>query len=208
MGDATLQRDEVSWLAAVDWSRALTIAEGIAEPWFRVQSLTCCAKHAPDDRTALNLIERAWSTARSQPDRYRAYAVTPWIVEAATRRGMRATAVEIVQTVLDQRGSITPSKSRCRALTGLWHASIPLGPDVSDPVLRASAEAAFELIGASHRRPRGIGKSEFASIILTAVTCAPSVATELLAACPDQPLAKRIRARIAEGEMYLPRLSW
>lgn len=183
----------------------MAITALIEESWFRVQAMATCARHAPTDAQAEELIEQAWRLAVGESDRFNTVSVSAWIIGAALHRGMRDRASMIVAFGLATSPEITPLKSRCRALADIWQAALPLGTEISSPILRAAAHAAFELLSAEHPRPRGIGRSELSGLILTAVSCAPLVAEELLQQCPSRETADRLRARIATGERYSPR---
>ena len=155
-GECCGLRARVQQLARRDWAKALNEARDIPLIWYRVQSMATVVQHAPEEQVD-PLLRRAIEHANTETDAYRRLAVLRWVAEAALERGRPAVARAMVERVVRESPTITPTKSRAYALESFLDVAKQVGAD--GPVAEALAQAAALLMKDSHKKWRKWGKS-------------------------------------------------
>ena len=127
-------------LAGSDAERALAIARGIKEPWFRCQALSQVARYWPRDDYP-RLLKEAIEAADSQDDIYKRVTVSAWPIRAYLERGSSSPARRVLERYTRAAASIENMGSRSEALLMLFQAAKPFAADLWKPVFWALVEA-------------------------------------------------------------------
>jgi len=129
---ATSQRDRVAKLATTDPDKALNVARGINDPWFRAQALSHVARYVPID--AIRIATEAEQAALKCDDHFKRSAVRAWEIAALAERGMTKDALRSLHSALAEAALASPSSSRCESLLLLMHAAARISLSHSIPI--------------------------------------------------------------------------
>lgn len=129
-------RSEVGNVAPSDWMRALVLARGIPDGWYRAQALSTVARFAPESALTA-ILEEAVEAANACHDEYGMVAVLAWPLEVAFKRGCVGFAERERDRAIALAPRIEPAASRAFALQILWGGCYIGGPHHAEPVWRA-----------------------------------------------------------------------
>jgi hypothetical protein len=138
-------------LAGRDPEQALAIARGIADPWFRCQSLSHVARYWPGDGYQ-RLLEEAVEAADTQDDAYKRATVAAWPIRAYLERGSPSPAKTLLGIYTPAATNIENMGGRSEALLMLFQAARPFAGDLWKPVFRALVQAAEPALAWRQRR--------------------------------------------------------
>lgn len=189
------KRELVGNLAASDSARALEVARGIADPWYRCQSLAAVAWHIEDRKQFEKVIGEALTAAHEQDVPNRIVSVASWAVRAMVKRSDRRVGPE-VSRLLDRIQSETNPVRQADALFYLFEAVFYI-PQLRDSVLDALLHACEEM--KSWKRPRILS-----DIALVLAIDDPNRADEIVELIGDRRKTRQTRHDIATGQWLGP----
>jgi hypothetical protein len=121
----TIGRGEVDRLAPTDVDRALAIARGIRDPWFRCQSLAMVARFL-DDRRRPAVLSEAFKAADELDEPNRIVTVASWPIEVLVEFGPRDRLHQTVDRLLGVIATESHSLRRADALNMVLHRVWPV----------------------------------------------------------------------------------
>lgn len=192
------ERGQVGWLAATDPAAALGRAREMMNPWYKVQALASVAEYQPTDALSREVLEEAFIVARDAEDGYRRAGCAVWAFAVAVNRGMHGYAREVLSRpggLLDQLVEVTPESSVCELLCMLIDASLPLGREVYEPLVRIMVNVAVDV---ETKRGDARGPQRFKVMISQLNGHDPSLAQEIVATYPLPEKRPALEKRLAE----------
>lgn len=132
---ASQQRTAVTEMAPAHPDNALRLAEQIADPWYRAQSLGWVARFATSESTAGRAFHGARKAAELGKDAYRRSAPLAWALRAALETGRVQLASAMLENALAEVPQIALFCSRADAFELLFPAIFPGGATFRDPVI-------------------------------------------------------------------------
>ena len=130
---SVVQRLRAGQLALSDTAKALDMARGCPDAWYRVQALASVAEHA-DDRRVLPILDEAARESASCHDAYGAVAVMAWPIEVALKRRQTGFARRERDRCLAAASGIEPRASQAYALDLLWSRCFAADEGFAEPV--------------------------------------------------------------------------
>lgn len=185
-------REMAGQLARPNPERALAVARGIRDPWYRCQALAQVGRYAGTDLAKLALDEAVEAAAQGG-DGYRRLTVLAWPIRAAIERGQAGLAERWLKAALKEIATVDPLPSRAETLWWLWAAAFPGGDK-----MRSAVRGAVLV----HCPPDRSWRAErlYRYMVATLAEASPDDAHTLLAAMPDGRAKTRIGRRHAAGE--------
>lgn len=113
---ATTDRNTVHSIAATDPERALRLARGILEPWFRCQALAFVAERESDAKARERLIREALNAAGELGEPNRVVSVSAWPLQVLNRSGDSARLAKEVERLLSVIGAEPQAVRRADAI--------------------------------------------------------------------------------------------
>jgi len=147
----TAARDLSNRLSADEPERALTVARGIQDPWFRCQALAHVGRYWPDQKYG-RLLEEAVKAGDLQADLYKQVTVSAWPIRAYLERGSVSPAQKLLVKYTRTSSGIENMGSRSEALFMLFQAARPFGLELWQPVYWALVGAAEPALSWRQRR--------------------------------------------------------
>ena len=130
---SVVQRARAGQLALSDTAKALEMARGCPDAWYRVQALASVAEHA-DERRVLAILDEAARESAACHDTYGMVAVMAWPIEVALKRRQPGFARGERDRCLAAASGIEPRASQAYALDLLWSRCFAAGDDFAEPV--------------------------------------------------------------------------
>lgn len=132
-------RNRAGQLAPTNTKKALEVARGCPDAWYRVQALASVAEHA-EERLVLSVLEEAAREAQSCHDAYGMVAAMSWPLEVAFKRGRLSFAERELNKCLALASKIEPRGSQAFELQLLWGGCFTVDPGYAEPVWRRILE--------------------------------------------------------------------
>lgn len=178
--------------------QALGMAREMKNAWYKAQALASVAEHQPTDELAREVLEEAFGVARGAEDGYRRAGCAVWAFAVAVNRGMHGYAREVLSRpggLLDQLVEVTPESSVCSLLKKLIDASLPLGREIYEPLVRIMVTVA---VGVEIRHGDSRGPQRFKTTISLLNGHDPSLAREIVASYPLPEKRAALEKRLLE----------
>jgi hypothetical protein len=193
----TEERDAAIDLAPTNTTNALTLARGIADPWFRCQALAWVARYAFEE-LVLPLAHEALDTALQQVEGYKAVAVSAWPVRAVIERDQTDPLPPWLSELLKRARDIDHPVRRLDALLLLWQGAFLFQHSATDEIF----EEFLRACDAADSWKAGYCLEE--GILILALRD-PARATELAERMGDGRYKRRTLKKLSELTKWPPR---
>ena len=147
----TGQRSLSEQLLMSDAERALVVARGIEDPWFRCQALSTAGRVWREDAYE-GLLKEAVKAADSQENAYQRVTVSAWPIRAYLERGNVKPAKRLLEKYTPDARNIENMGGRSEALLMLLQAARPFAPDLWQLVFWALVQATEPSLAWRQRR--------------------------------------------------------